>query len=215
VTRGNPTQHQNDYWPSYIGPSIAVTISGAPAKNPTVLAPGRYLIYCRESALYLRQGAADIGTSSADTLLARGVYRDMTVDDIANGFLSALTADGLGGVLRITKTSSTAGSPLTHQNDYWASYLGPTVSVPFTTPAARSTLLSPGRYVLHSPDAALYLLQGDSTVTTDANQFLLERGVYRDLTVDDATNGYVSLLNVEPGLTPSGTFRITKVSSES
>ena len=211
MTRGDPTQHQQNFWASYIGATTIVNIGGAAIANATVLAPGHYVAYCRETGLYLRQGAADVAVDNTCFLLAAGEYVDFTVDDNLNGFVKALTADGLAGTLRLTQVSGTTGDPTTHQNDYWASYFGVTQAVAFTSGAAvRTTLLTPGHYLLYSRDGATYLRQGGSTVVADGNQFLLERETYRDLTVDDASTGYLSIRGVDG----SGTLRITRIDTE-
>lgn len=217
TTRGDPTQHQQDYWPSYIGQTVIVNVGGAPIANPTVLAPGHYVIYCRETALYVRQGGADVAVTANDWLLDRGTYRDLTVDDIDNGFIEVLTASGLAGTFRITRTSAPAGvaapgTPTQHMNDFWSSYIGPSsvLSVP-TSGSLRSAALAPGRYIVYCQEAALYLFQGTSAVVADDNQFLLDANTYRDLTVDDGTNNFLAMSSVD-GIV--GSCRLTLASAE-
>jgi hypothetical protein len=107
MARGNPQQHQNDFLASYIGSTVVVPVDGTIRYNPTPLPPRRYVAYCRETGVYVRQGGpgSTPSVSAADFLLEKGRYLYFNVDDVNNGFVYVTTADGLGGSLRITNVS--------------------------------------------------------------------------------------------------------------
>jgi hypothetical protein len=107
MPRGNPQQHQNDFWASYIGSTVIIPVDGTVHYYATPLPPRRYVGYCRETGIYLRQGGPGKtpAVSAADFLLDKGRYFNFTVDDVNNGFVFVTTADGLGGSLRITNIS--------------------------------------------------------------------------------------------------------------
>jgi hypothetical protein len=107
MPRGNPQQHQNDFWVSYIGSTVIIPVDGSVHHNPTPLPPRRYVAYCRETSVHLRQGGPGRtpAVTAADFLLEKGRYQLITVDDLNNGFLFVTTADGLGGQLRVTNIS--------------------------------------------------------------------------------------------------------------
>jgi hypothetical protein len=107
MARGNPQQHQNDFWASYIGSTVIVPVDGTVHYNSTPLPPRRYVAYCRETGVYLRQGGPGRPprVTSADFLLDEGRYFYFNVDDVNNGVIYVTTAAGLGGSLRITNVS--------------------------------------------------------------------------------------------------------------
>jgi hypothetical protein len=110
VSRGDPAIHQNDFFASYIGSTVIIPVDGAVRSNATVLRPGHYTLYCRETGVYLRQSGATLNPSAADMqnsfLIEARTYRDLTVDDADNGYLWTMTADGLAGSLRLTYASN-------------------------------------------------------------------------------------------------------------
>jgi hypothetical protein len=107
MPRGNPQQHENDFWASYIGSTVVIPVDGTVNYNSTPLPPRRYVAFCRETGCYVRQGGPGRtpGVDTTDFLLEKGRYYKLTVDDVNNGFIFVTTADGLGGQLRITNIS--------------------------------------------------------------------------------------------------------------
>jgi hypothetical protein len=107
MARGTPQPHQNDFWASYIGSTVVIPVDGTVHYNTTPLLPRRYVAFCCETAVYLRQGGPGRtpSVSAADFLLEQGRYFNFNVDDVNNGFLYVSTADSLGGSLRITNVS--------------------------------------------------------------------------------------------------------------
>jgi hypothetical protein len=107
MSRGNPQQHENDFWASYVGSTVIIPVDGTVQYNPAPLPPRRYVAYCRETGVYIHQGGPGRtpGVTASDFLLEKGRYFKFTVDDVNNGFIFATTADGLGGQLRLTNIS--------------------------------------------------------------------------------------------------------------
>jgi len=210
---GSATDHEIEFYGRYIGPSQDVVVDGS-VHLSAALSPGRYVLRCKATACYLRQGGAGLTVDDNQAPLAADTPIEITVDDQTNKWVAVKTATGLGGTLRISRTDVVLpgprpGSLALHRTLFQKRYIGSTTILTLGGATATAGPLVAGRYRIVCKTCDGYLRQGAVGVTASSSEMRLPANEIYEFNVDDSATAYVA--GMSASLPTTGQARITRI----
>lgn len=172
---GTAALHERLSYIYFLGPALDINIGAAPTVSPALVTGARSVAIARGCDVYLRQGGAGLLATAADYRLpARLRCRPFNVDDTSNNRISAVTANGQAGTLRIMRIDALlgvlAGDPARQKAIARTEFLGATIKRTVTNSSQSVSSLVSGRYAFICYDDDILITQGaPGLVCSEAN----------------------------------------------